>query len=532
MIFESSMRGHIRRRRDQENSKRKEAPSMLNVFLVNPKKKIVEKLAEGGFSLSDFNSETENGIMIHADESKVQEFIKGLLLKGESIEVTNTNMDGIIRYKVIKTRNKAIKHPPTVKIQGEWHGYKQREFMQAAEDLLLPLLKKNIMMESRSTSAKTPPKDKKDNFYIFINSAPSGISDGYVPHRVFGIRSRTDYMFRTSRKGIPIVDWATGTEVAEVVDNALYIHIYLTAHSDSGRTKLFKAILEEYILYFHTPKKKRERTLKSREAQRKKQAEAEYIKLVEEQKAVAIQNLIRSVDETDRAVVRYQKELVKNIRKGVDLKERLTFLETGQAKQKKAIKKEYKKILEMKKIKGISFDNGTMIVNTTTLYCQDPRTEIIHNIGEFNIHIRINPEPEESQSPDRLVTFFNLTRRPDGYNNNMNAPHVFANGTPCLGTLHEILAQQIANYEFAIVVTLALQFIENVNTQDSAGKHICRWPVARHSKVRIKDLTNKQRVTEGGFRMYPAIPEPEKPPKPANRPTTGISPTIATGTGA
>ena len=60
----------------------------------------------------------------------------------------------------------------------------------------------------------------------------------------------------------------------------------------------------------------------------------------------------------------------------------------------------------------------------------------------------------------------------------MHAPHVFHNGRPCLGNMTEVIPELVANYEFAALAMVAIQFIESVNVNDSAGMHINKWPVA------------------------------------------------------
>jgi len=40
------------------------------------------------------------------------------------------------------------------------------------------------------------------------------------------------------------------------------------------------------------------------------------------------------------------------------------------------------------------------------------------------------------------------------------------------------MPQLIADYEFAALAMIAIQFIENVDVDDSAGSFIRNWPVA------------------------------------------------------
>lgn len=480
---------------------KKRKTKMNNVFLVNPSKKILAKLSEGGVETSNFSDGSDKGILIHTDESNVQKFLSEHLLKSEAIKVSDTDMDGIIKFAITKKKKNS---PYTVQVKDNWYGHKLSEFKRAAQEILLPVLKKNIIMESVEHRQRNIPKDK-ENFHIILNSAPSGDHSQTAPLRVFGILTKCSSMFPTSKEGTPIKDWDTGAEIAEVVGNALYVHIILTKKSGAHRTAIFKTILEEFVLYFHTTEKKRQRVLKSRERERAKTAKAEYINLVGEQRAASIDNTKKDILKITKQVTSYQKELISLIRKGKLLNESLLSLETGKKDHLKSAQKEYKKILGSSKIKGISFVEGSLIIRTNMLYCEDPRTEIIHEIGEFNILIRVTPHEEGATNPDYLVLFYNMTRKIRVGGGMMQAPHVFADGRPCLGSLYDILVQQIADYQFSVVALLAIQFIENVNVDDSAGKNIHKWPVAKHSKIKVKDLSNEQRVTRGGTQMYPPI---------------------------
>jgi hypothetical protein len=69
----------------------------------------------------------------------------------------------------------------------------------------------------------------------------------------------------------------------------------------------------------------------------------------------------------------------------------------------------------------------------------------------------------------------------DGFEEDMNAPHVYSDGHACLGNVEDLFPELIAKRDFASALQLAIVFIESVNVNDSAGKKIDHWPVARGS---------------------------------------------------
>lgn len=89
------------------------------------------------------------------------------------------------------------------------------------------------------------------------------------------------------------------------------------------------------------------------------------------------------------------------------------------------------------------------------------------DIGKFKISVNLI---------DGKVHFYNLTRRVNGYGRGMNAPHVYADGRPCLGNIAEALTKAIAEFEIEAIVNICIAYITSVNTEDVAGAKISCWP--------------------------------------------------------
>ena len=137
-------------------------------------------------------------------------------------------------------------------------------------------------------------------------------------------------------------------------------------------------------------------------------------------------------------------------------------------------RKEFDKIASHKKIKGIKISGSKIIIFTKMILCTDPRDKVVHALGEFKISIDMN-------SSKIIIT--NLTQTINGYQSGMQAPHVFADGRPCLGTAQELINDCVARYEVASVVGVAINFLESVNIEDRAGAYINRWPVATKEMI-------------------------------------------------
>jgi len=139
---------------------------------------------------------------------------------------------------------------------------------------------------------------------------------------------------------------------------------------------------------------------------------------------------------------------------------------------------EFDSLLRIKKVKDVQVTETELVVETGTLYCADPRTGRLHEIGKFRIQIPFE-QPE-------WMRFLNLTRTVSG----RHAPHVGATGIPCLGTTKDQFPQLIREREFTSVVNLAILFLESVNVNDAWGRYIDEYPVAAMTDAATDRLTH------------------------------------------
>jgi len=126
---------------------------------------------------------------------------------------------------------------------------------------------------------------------------------------------------------------------------------------------------------------------------------------------------------------------------------------------------EYDSLLRIKKVKNVVVTESELIVDTNMLYCTEPQSRVIYRIGEFKIHIPLEPYGR--------LKFLNQTQKVHG----MNAPHVSGDGAACLGSEKDMFPDLIRKREFASAVNLAIVFLESVNVDDVWGARIVEWPV-------------------------------------------------------
>ncbi len=136
---------------------------------------------------------------------------------------------------------------------------------------------------------------------------------------------------------------------------------------------------------------------------------------------------------------------------------------------------EFDRLLVSPRLQWLLVEGGKVMVKTETLYAAHPKTGQNYEIGEFLIVIELNPHPMP-------VRCYNGSRRVDGIGPRMNAPNVYADGTPTSNEIHEAILQLIAQLEISVAIDLAIQFIETVGS-DTVGAFLGNWARAAMSQI-------------------------------------------------
>lgn len=123
---------------------------------------------------------------------------------------------------------------------------------------------------------------------------------------------------------------------------------------------------------------------------------------------------------------------------------------------------EVERIQEMPQVKEIRVVPGALLVYTTMLYCTTSGARTKCPVGEFMIRMQLD-------GTDGGVRWFNGTRRVNCVRQAMNAPNVYADGTPFADEIVQTLIELIAQCQFAVVAELAIQFIESAAVGDQTA---------------------------------------------------------------
>lgn len=438
---------------------------MKNYFIpdISPEKK--KKLQEAAVAFCEMELDGEAGIVV--DDASITNFLK--VIEAEIKTEFTTTYEGIVKISLKYVDISA----PTVTVE-DWDGRQQDEFCAFAHKILVPVVKRNIVFHVPHKRTAIPLED--EIFHIWIWSSTSGSANKTPPEKIWGISTDCrDPGFFPSGTGILITDGETGWVVAELIRNNLFIHHDLCERGTDRELAIFRRLCEEVAVELSaSPREKAERQKRLAEERRQASRNA-YIKECSHRFEKTIEGTRQAITTGRNEVARLQQALVKKIREVQGAERKLEQLNSCKGGELEKYGREFDKLMVVSKVRDVQVTDGVVKVFTDTLYCTDPRSKVVHEIGAFRIEIY-----RDCQNGG--VKWFNLTRKIDGYKRDMQAPHVFQEGNACYGNTAEIWPELIGNYEFAAAAMVAIQFIESVNTDDSAGKHIDKWPVVQTGK--------------------------------------------------
>lgn len=370
------------------------------------------------------------------------------------------DVDAIVRQIVSEVKEPAFQlaalvgQPTPSRIEIGVQGFSGRSLAVVTalvEQVLVPVVRKDVMVWNAWGEHRHLEKDGR--FHVFVQSSPMGLRCVTPPSAVYGISlSSSDATFWPSGAGIALADDA-GFLYGELAGDNLYLHTQVVSLGTRNESRLlarmFMAALQEYVQ-------------RLQEDYATTLGEAFVAECSTRVKA-RIENTVHNPFDPEHAK-----------KSGAALQEAIALTHRNEAallriEVNEQFGREYDELLAIDKVRDVTVGGGKIVVETKTLFCRDPRTGHIHDIGAFKIEI-----PTEGGR----LRWYNQTRLVQIGDRKMNAPHVAADGHACEGTTKAEWPQFIADRQFAYVVMKAIQFVESVNTDDAWGKGINNWPVA------------------------------------------------------
>ena len=440
--------------------------NMKSYLLTTESKEVKEALVYLPIDNYPMNIGGKEGIVVNSPSFEdLSKSLESYLDDCGNIENISINFIGPTQYEGISAVSIYSGKRKKVSVK-DWNGSNCSDFVSVTSEVLGTVVSENINIYVPHGVTR---QGRKTGFNIYIWSAPSGSRERECVSSFWGIRvDCKDSVFDPTYKGTVITD-NNSNPVAELIDNNLYIFHDICHHGTGRELQIYRHILEEVVKNLSLTSEDRDILLKEKNIKNRNV----YIDLCMRRMDDERKNLVKKISQAKDNVDKYRKDLIRNIRVIEEESFLVENFESALSERKEVYGKEYDKLLELDKVIGVEVSSRGIDVYTKNLYCIDPRTKNVHDIGEFRISIPIG---------SGHIIWNNLTRRVYGYSEGMHAPHVFKEGKACLGNAEQVLPDLIAKYQFSIIAMYAIQFIESVNVEDSAGSRITQWPVVEKPK--------------------------------------------------
>ena len=439
---------------------------MNSYFLTRLSSEQKKKLDEKSIAYFEFALGDENGLLLQADA--MESALEVLELIAE--EQVATNYEGIFRTRVRATHSELASAANV----GSWKGKNKHGMLQIVQQLFLPYLQKQIVLENRH-GVVAPIND--GNFHIHIYSAPVKTSGCNTPKTIWGIPTQSSSnSWSPSGKGTCFYDGKYA--VAELLEqNNLYVFHNLAESGNVNEEMLFSVLLDRVLQHLQPE-------------QSEAQAKHLFIDACSYFRCAGLTEASGSADELQVSIRELKKELKKCSRAAAA--EELKLLRNEKISTDEIFAAEYENLLKVPKVTDVQVENGVIIVSTEVLYAKDPRSDKYHEIGAFKIHL--SPENESPR-------WFNQTRLVKSIGTKpMQAVHVFNSGMACLGNTEALFKDLFKQREWALAAQVAIEFAESVNQRqrDNAGLHVTEWPEAADADVarRDKRISRPKKLTD------------------------------------
>lgn len=303
-------------------------------------------------------------------------------------------------------------------------------------------------------------------FVIFVNGVKKEGNSGQVSeyehfelftHPLHGARF-------LSPVGTGVLIESNGIPVAEYHpdQNELCILFDLFKTNSSSRRNIFTNIMQEFKRLVLAPREMRHSWVHSQEKAKLTERFVSRFKAQREDQINEDKRRIREYEENIHDYKRRIKQTYDNLlqrRRQVETEEQNLIDVQGK------LIGDLDLVVKNPKVSDLHIRDGKFIVYTPNIYAYSDQGNRYY-IG--NMHM-------ELQLENASVKFFGDNPR-RGFWGNDPHPHVNgSNGNPCLGSIASTVAELCSRNEIYALVLTCIDFLENANTSDPAGKKIIMW---------------------------------------------------------
>lgn len=430
------------------------------------------------------------------------------VLKASELEIKNTQYEGIylVKCQLIKetTKEKPKAKPkrkskPKVEANKPvmkdpelpWDGENEPGFLKLIEDILYPIVKKDIIVHPRHNHRSLPINDGKFHIHLWSGSIAAGtMDDAEMPAQLFTIKIQCrDWAgWHPGENEAPLEEPESGWAYGSFTTDNLYIHFDCFHYGDEKELAIFKKILETAVKYAEINMDPTKNLVKFIKSEKRAIRLKRFVDLCNNRRQLRIKDLRRSVEDRDKRIDQLRGEMLKELAKRKEIDGELLFLETTPLEDHEILSNELDRLDTLDKIIKLDILQTKICVYTSVLLCKDSRTNKIHEVGEFRIEI----DPT-GQTNSGGVRFYNITRKVNASSSRMNAPHVYSDGHACLGNAESSIVEMVKRRQIVELIQYLIAFLETANTEDSAGAYINKWPlVTKKTRTMLEERYGKK----------------------------------------
>lgn len=311
--------------------------------------------------------------------------------------------------------------------------------------------------------------NSRGGFQVYVWSTPSADTsrDTVPPTHIMGYEvDRRDECFLPLpvRKNAGVLIKDGGYAVAELLENALYIHHDLVHRGSENAFRMMARILEEAAKILQNPTTLANKIAKARAPyiEKQKNAFSDLVKRAIPERTLRHKSMLENArkEATER-----RKEYFDAERKVFGLTQAVIDPVAVESKFRAEFAKLQEGRVEFVEKVELEARKGTPLIHvyTSAITAVNPRTGDTHLMGHYNMVVDLDID-READNEDLMIRMFNLDRVTE--DTKCHHPHVDEEGIPCLGNLCEQLPEYIAHFELEAAVTLAIAFLQTMTPGD------------------------------------------------------------------
>ena len=306
-------------------------------------------------------------------------------------------------------------------------------------------------------------------FFLNASSKNNGETQAIEPAITIGDEiTPFNVVLQPSGEGIIIVD-ANGVPIAEYIDKAeeggqhiVNVLFDVFSHDAPVNRKAFEFILTELERVAFFPKTLRNSWVHSQEKDRLTKRFTDRIKDAQTRNMRADKE---RMERMQHEIENYQREMKNRYDNVIRLRAQVELAEKQLKDVDEKLIKELDNIVAHEKIKDMHIKDGKFIVYTELMHFYHDQNGDKYRLG--NMRIEIDPA-------NTSIRFFSDNNR-RGYWRDSPHPHVNSEGSACLGNVGGTIAELSSQMEIYALVMVGIDFLENINTSDPAGRSYSAW---------------------------------------------------------